>query len=84
MFTKKSEKRPSVKEAKDLIPKNILEKIFLGPGASKAIFNIQNEVSDIDDVVSLNEGEIFDNNTDTFWTYLTRKIFEEYAKNSKQ
>ena len=84
MFAKKPEKRPSAKEAKDLIPKNILEKIFLGPGASKAIFNIQNEVIDIDDVVSLNEGKILDNNTDTFWTYLTRKIFEEYAKNSKQ
>ena len=29
MLTKKPEKRPSAKEAKDLIPKNILEKIFL-------------------------------------------------------
>ena len=37
------------------------------PGASKASFNIQNEVSDIDGVVTLNEGRILDNNTDTFW-----------------
>ena len=29
MLTKKPEKRPSAKEAKELIPKNILEKIFL-------------------------------------------------------
>ena len=29
MLTKKPEKRPSAKEAKDLIPKNILEKIFI-------------------------------------------------------
>ena len=29
MLTKKPEKRPSAKEAKDLIPKNIVEKIFL-------------------------------------------------------
>ena len=28
MLTKKPEKRDSVKEAKDLIPKNILEKTF--------------------------------------------------------
>ena len=80
MLTKKPEKRPSAKEAKGLINKNILKKIFLAPGESKVTFNIQNEVNDIDDVVILNEGKILDNNTDTFWTYLTRKIFEEYVK----
>ena len=63
MFAKKPEKRPSAKKTKDLIPKNILEKIFLGPGESKAAFNIKNEVSNIDGVVSLNEGGILDNNT---------------------
>ena len=66
MLTKKPEKRPSAKEAKDLIPKNILEKIFLTPGASKVTFNIQNEVNDIDDIATLNEGKILDNNIDTF------------------
>ena len=86
MVTKKPEKRPSAKEAKDIIHKNILKKIFLAPGASKPTFNIQNKVSDIDDVIILNKGKILDNNMDIFWTYLTRKILEEYVKckNSKK
>ena len=57
--------------------KAYLKKIFLAPGASKVTFNIQNKVSDIDDVITLNKGKILDNNMDTFWAYLTRKIFEE-------
>ena len=45
----------------------LLFNMIVMPGASKASFNIQNEVSDIDDVVTLNEGKILDNNIDTFW-----------------
>ena len=36
------------------------------PGASKATFNIQNEVSDIDKVVTLNNGDVFNNYTKSF------------------
>ena len=37
------------------------------PGASKAAYNISNEVDEIDEIVSLNDGIVYNNRTGVFW-----------------
>jgi hypothetical protein len=37
------------------------------PGASKAAFNISNEIDEINEIVSLNDGIVYNNRTGVFW-----------------